>query len=200
MTHTEFLKVCAYLTAGTGKDLIADSKAVYWDCLKDMPFEVMMASAQKVLMEHPWATFPSVAELRQAASETIRGKVNEVSPSEAWMMARKVAAGYDPDLQGSYWAEGKLWPSQFAFLIHRLPVVVVKAIREFGVLSLSVNEGAISIVRAQFIDTFRQVAAREKREALLPDALKQTIAETGECRTLPPKIVDVIAAIGAAKE
>ncbi len=74
MSNTEFLEVLAYLTAGSGKDLAAQSKLVYFDCLADLDFEVFKLAAKRVLMEHKFATFPTIAELREAATLLRRGR------------------------------------------------------------------------------------------------------------------------------
>lgn len=171
MTRTEFVKCVAYLTAGSGKALPTESLEVYFDCLNDLDFGVMVLASKRVLMEHKYATFPTIAELREAAAETIHGQVKALSPAEAWAIAWRVAANTDPEVQGSYERASK-----------GVPEIVLNAIRSFGLLDLCYGKEPVGVVRGQFLRIFEQLAARQKRTALLPPKLKHEIEEAGKVR------------------
>lgn len=164
MTRVDFIKVMAALTAGTGKDLSADAKEVYFDCLNDLSVEVFGLAAKRVLMEHRWATFPSIAELREAAAETQRGTVKELSSGEAWALAWRAVGGIDPEVSGSY-ARG----------VSGLPPLVVEAMDAYGINPLCYGKEPVGVIRGQFIKIYDQLAAREKRRALLPASLTAQI-------------------------
>jgi len=198
MTREEFSRVIAYITAGTNKALTADSLEVYYDLLGDLPSDVLLSAAKRVVLEHPWATFPSVAELRAAAMLSTRGDLTDISPSQAWEMARTFGERFDPDVQGEYRAYGKTYPSQFDYLTSTLPAPVVRAIRSFGALSLSVGDEPTGVLRAQFMKTFEHVVASERREALLPPSLKQAIESIG--RQIPEQVKQITAGIGRPVE
>jgi len=117
-------------------------------------------------MEHKWATFPSIAELREAAAETQRGTVKELSPAEAWAIAWRIAANTDPEIDGS-----------FARASKDAPPLVLEAIRAFGLLDLCYGKEPVGVIRGQFLRVFEQLAARERRRALLPAALTQAIEQ-----------------------
>jgi hypothetical protein len=195
MTREQFREVMAYLSAGIGKTLETDSVRVYFDCLGDLPFDALMLAAKRVLMEHRWATFPSIAELREAASESIRGVVKDVSPAEAWAMAWNVAGSFDPDVHGEYVVNGKSYGSQMHYLTHNLPPVVVKAIDAFGVLSLCATSEPVGVLRGQFMKTFEQIAARVKREALMPASLTRAIKKP-PATALPAPVALALAGVG----
>lgn len=168
MTRPEFANAMAYLTAGVGKALTEDQLEVYFDCLKDLPFEVLMVSAKRVLMEHRWPSFPSIAELRGAAAATAQGRVVELSPAEAWQMAWAAIAKIDPEVEGRYERVTK-----------NLPPLVVQAIEAFGVQAMCYGTEPVGVVRGQFIKIYEQLAEREKRVALLPAPVKKAIEDIG---------------------
>ena len=184
MTRKEFAQIVAYVATAIDKELPKDRIAVYFDLLGDLPFEVLISAAKKVVLEHPWATFPSAAELRQAASETMRGKVTDLSPAEAWEIAWRVAGKTDPESEGS-----------FSRATKDVPAIIVEAIKAYGVNSLCYGKEPVAVVRRQFIEIYQQIAAREKRAALLPAKLKKTIEE-GPSKPLPPKVLKAIEGIG----
>lgn len=201
MTREEFGRVVAYITAATGKALEANRLEVFFDLLGDLPFDVLLSASRRVCLEHPWNTFPSVAEIRAAAVLSQRGDLTDISPSQAWEMAQKFRERFDPDIQGEYVIvlEGKrtTYPSQFHYLTHKLPKSVVAAIRTFGPLSLSVGDEPTGVLRAQFMETYQQIVASERREAILPEPLKREIEAIGK---LPSKITKVIGEIGKPPE
>lgn len=176
MTRLEFLKVMAALTAGSGKDLSADAKEVYFDCLEDLSLDVFALAAKRVLMEHKWATFPSIAELRQAAAETVRGTVKELGSGEAWSMAWNAVGKIDPEVSGSY-ARG----------IEGLPAIVVEAMETYGINPLCYGKEPVGVIRGQFIKIFDQLADRDRRKALLPPSLTKQI----EANARPNKLIEL---------
>lgn len=84
MTRIEFGKIMAYTEAGCGKALATTSAQVYFEMLGDLAPEVLAAAAQLVLLQHQWATFPSIAELRRAANEILYGPE---AAGENWLVA-----------------------------------------------------------------------------------------------------------------
>lgn len=164
MTREEFGIIMGYLVLGTGKELSLDAHEVYFDCLGDLDAATLQIAAKRVLMEHKWATFPSVAELREAASLTVRGTVSTISPADAWDMAWRAIQNIDPEVQGS-----------IDKALKKLPLIIQKAIRGFGLLDLCYGKEPVGVLRGQFMKQFEQIAASDKREALLPSATKEAI-------------------------
>ena len=164
MNREEFARIAGVLTLGTGKPLTPDAAEVYFDCLGDLSFEVMKIAAKRVLMEHKWATFPSIAELREAAAETMMGSVKELSSGEAWAMAWRAVGNIDPEVSGSI-SRGT----------EDLPPLVVEAMRTYGINALCYGNEPVGVVRGQFLKIFDQLAARDRRKALMPAPLRQAI-------------------------
>lgn len=179
MTSNEFSEVLAYLVAALQKPISRETAEVYFDLLGDLPIEALRIAAKRVALEHPWATFPSVAELRQAASETMRGRVCEVSPAEAWDLASRVARQHDPEQSGPYWSRGRIWESQWAAITEGVSPLVLRALRTFGVRAICYGTEPTGVIRGQFMKLFEQLAARDRREALLPGSVKSAIASVG---------------------
>jgi hypothetical protein len=167
MTRVEFAEVIAYIGFATGRPL-ADRKAVdvYFDLLGDLDAAVFQTAAKRVVLEHRWATFPTVAELREAAVESARGVVTDLTPAEAWALAWRVACDTDPECDGSF---------DRACKRAKVPPLVVEAIRAFGLNSLCYGEDPQGVVRGQFLKVFEQLAGRDRRMALLPAGVRAAI-------------------------
>ncbi len=176
MNRQEFAAVMAYLSLATKQPFPREAMEVYWDLLGDLPLEVLQIAAKRVALEHPWPSFPSVAELREAAAETMRGKVSEMSAAEAWRLAWQAVGVIDLEVDGS-----------LKRATERLPALVLEAMKVFGIAALVGGKEPVGVVRAQFTKIFDQLQAREKRLALLPAPLKTAIASLG---AMPAAIED----------
>lgn len=185
MTRVEFATVIVYLEAICGKQLPPASMDPYFDLLGDLPSDVLRTAAQRVAVEHRWATFPSVAELREAAIETIQGSVKELSPAEAWDLAWSAAGRIDLEIEGSIDRACK-----------DLPVTVLEAMRAFGVPALVYGKEPVGVVRGQFLKIFEQLAARDRRRALLPASVKNSIAEIGARGQVAGSVGKIVESIG----
>lgn len=178
MTRHEFASVMAYIAAGIGKAVTKETVDVYFDLLGDLPAPAFRAAAKRVLLEHKWANFPSVAELREAAALTMQGEISSLSPAEAWHLAWEAVKGIDPEVEGT-----------LERACSGLPPIVFEAMRAFGINSLCFGRDPVGVVRAQFIKIYEQLAAREQRQALLPSALRQSIEAQAQ---LPGDIVPLL--------
>jgi hypothetical protein len=183
MTRQEFGVIYAYIAAGIGKALTDPQIEVYFDCLRDLSYEAVAVAGKRVLMSHRWANFPSIAELREAATATARGTIAELSPAEAWGMAWAAIAKIDPDVAGSFDRHTK-----------NLPALVVRSMINFGVRDLCCGREPVAVIRGQFMKTYEQLARGEHHAALLPAAVKNAIAGIG--RELPTKAAPILESIG----
>lgn len=202
MTRGEFAKVMAYLTAGCGVPLAVASVEVYYDLLRDLPADVLLTAAKRVLIEHVWKTFPSIAELRAASVETAQGVVNKLGADEAWALAWKAACSYDPGENRAFVAKHKnggwrLYESKLAYLCESLPPLVVKAWRHFGFAALA-NADA-TFARKEFFRIYEGLLERENRHALLPASVQEDIAAIGASRAVRQITEKVAVAIGCEK-
>lgn len=189
MTKAEFLPVMAYIAAAIGKPFAREASEVYFDLLGDLPLDVLKVTAKRVVVEHKWASFPTVAELREAAAETMRGEVKALSPAEAWKLAWDAACRIDPEVSGSFERETK-----------NLPPLVVEAMVTFGVNALCYGKEPVGVIRGQFLKVVEQLQVRDRRHAMLPAPVKQAVRAIGSQRkALPPSVAEAVAKIGVEK-
>jgi hypothetical protein len=193
MGRVEFAKVMAYISAAIGKPMSADSAEVYYDLLGDVPDDVLRTAAKRVCLEHKWANFPTVAELREAASEIQRGFVKELSAAEAWEMAWRAAGRIDLEQNNEFkvkdsTGQWKSYSSQAAYVLDGLPPVVLESIRSFGLAALCYGKEPVTVVRGQFLKIFEQLTARDRRRALLPAAVVDSIERIGAANKLTNQI------------
>lgn len=147
MTDVEFAAAMAYLEAGTGKSLTPDQAEVYYDCLKDLTLDALMAGAKMALMERVWPTHPSVGELRRFAAEAQGGAMSGL---EAWGLVRKAMIS-----PGSGKAKDKL------------PELARLAVDAIGWQNLC-DSTKPEVIQSQFVRTYDAIAERRRKEALLP--------------------------------
>ena len=176
MTKAEFSKIIAYLALAIGKPLSAESTEVYYDLLGDLDPIVFLNAAKRVVLEHPWSTFPSVAELRSAAISSSQGTLTPISPAEAWELAWRAAGGIDLDISGSCERRCK-----------NLPPLVYRAMCAYGIASLVNGKEPVMAVRAQFMKIYEQFQARSFRESLMPANLKAEIGRLADHCVPPPE-------------
>lgn len=163
----EFAKVMGYISTAIGKPVGEGVAEVYYDLLGDLPLEVLQTAAKRVCLEHRWANFPTVAELREAAAETIRGAVKDLSPAEVWEKAWSMVKYIDLEIPHTLEA------------LNAQPPIVREAIKVFGLPSLIHGSEPVAVIRAQFLKIVDQLQARDRRQALLPASVKQTISAIG---------------------
>lgn len=191
MTREEFAGCMAYLSAAVQKPIGKDSVEVYYDLLQDLDLAVLQAACKRVALSHVWATFPSVAEVRQAATDVLQGDVP--CAAEAWRLAQAVARSYDPEIVGEYTRRGKTYPCQLAALLDGLPLPVVEAITAFGVLRLVGNERR-GVLSAQFHVCYEQLTSSARKQALMPEPIREGIAAPRR-----PVIAGILQGIGVMK-
>lgn len=164
MTDVEFAEVVGFLSAGCGKLLTAEQQVVYFDLLGDLPAETLWRAARQVLLTHRYATFPLVAELRDAATKSALGDAAEMPASEAWGIAWRAIGRIDPEVDGS-----------IERALAKVPPAVRKVIIDLGVADLCYGKESVGIVRSQFIKAYEQTVARARRRALLPPKARDKV-------------------------
>lgn len=198
MTRIKFGIIIAYLESGCGKSLTPKATDVYFDLLGDLDAEVLRTAARRVLLEHRWATFPSIAELREAAAETQRGEVATIPPAKAWEIAWAAAGKIDLDMTGPHWHAGTVYPSQAESVLADVPPEVREAMKAYGLPALCYGAEPVGVIRAQFSKIYEQLASTAKRQALIPAAMKGHIEAIGRAcdARLPDRTVRQIQTIG----
>lgn len=213
MTKTEFAGVISWITAAIGKQIAEgvgeradlERKArmnVYYEMLGDLPVDVLSIAAKRVVVAHPWATFPSIAELREMAAVSSQGEVQMISAGEAWGMALKAAKKINPDLRGPYVArdrQGKIrtFNSQAEFACDGMPPIVFEAMRAFGITELA--NANPEFAQREFVKIFDSLAKRDERCRLLPASVAKALDNIAEKKALPSPVAAAVKQIGVQK-
>lgn len=121
--------------------------------LGDLPYQVVEKALVKVLATAKF--FPTVAEIREAASELMQPE--GMLPGEAWGLVLEAVKRY-----GSYRQQEAL---------ASLPEDVATTVKYMGWQEICLSEQP-EVVRAQFMRIYEQVAARKREEVTVPQEVK----------------------------
>lgn len=184
MTSIEFAEIIAEIVVAIQKPLPKESAHVYFKYLADLDVETFRCAAATVILEHKWNTFPTVAELREAAVNARSGSAANMPASVAWAMAWRAAGQIDPDFCGEFVVfkngERVTYPSQTDYVLDGLPASVVVTMKTFGIGRLIAADEPIGVLQAQFCQTYTGLLTVAKREALLPEKLRHDIDRIGK--------------------
>lgn len=168
MNRTEFTAITAYLAAAVGKPMPAEQIEVYFSLLGDLSAQVLWAAAKQAILENQYPTIPPVGVLRKLATEAMNGAEITRTADEAWGLVVDAIRMYG-------------WPNPEAGKAS-LPPLVRKAVECFHWQDLC-DASNPEVVRAQFRKAYEAIAEREKRQALQPIALKDSLAAIANKRT-----------------
>lgn len=162
MTRTEFAKLMAFITAAIDKPVARPTVDAYFEMLQDLPYNLAAAAVKKIIATDEYPTLPTIGKIRQAAAEISRGHI--LSAAEAWGMVIKAIHGY------GYYREAEALES--------LPERVAQVVRWMGFQDICMTD-RIDVVRGQFLKMYETQQKRESEQALLPPAVRDTIAQIG---------------------
>ncbi len=74
MTRAEFSNLMKQIGLGIGKHVDPESLPIYFRCLQELTVDDMADAVRKVLVNHPWPTFPSVGEIYKVLIEAADGE------------------------------------------------------------------------------------------------------------------------------
>lgn len=174
MNQSEFSKFYTYITAVTTDTKPSPQRMeVYWDALNDLPFEIAMISARKVIstLENPFLPMPAV--FRSIAAQ-ITGPCIPSSP-DAWTEVLKAIRNF-----GSY---------KETEALESLNPMTRKAVMAIGYRDLCLSEN-IDVIRGQFRMAYEALEKRETMNAKTPQSLKDIIANMDRRFIPAPTIED----------
>ena len=184
MTKSEFAPIMAYLSAAVGKPIAPETVAVYFDLLADLPADVLQMAAKRVALKHQWPTFPSAAEIREEATQTIAGELFPMTAAEAWDLAWRAVKSMDLEL-----------PDTVKRAQEKLPPIVWQVMTAFPLSALCHGREPVGLVRKNFIDLFMEIKSRNKANRLLPAKLAKQIESKRAVEQKPPLIADLSKAL-----
>lgn len=161
MNRAEFKQFYKYITAvSTDTNPSAEKTQVYWDALNDLPFNVAMIAAKKVIatLENPFLPMPAV--FRKAAIEVTNQQ--SMTAAEGWGEAQRAIRNY------GYYREVEGMES--------LSPLTKRTMQSIGWQSFcaSENEG---VLRGQFIKLYEQLEHREEEKKLIPKQISSFIEQ-----------------------
>jgi len=154
----DFLRVMAVLQAGTQKTATPQTIKVYHRCLSDLPFDALLRAAELSLMQHEYATIPSIALLRKLATEQPTSRLTAL---EALDLARRAInhAG------GSYASA-----DQRQAALNHIPSEVAECLRAFGWDRICDSDQP-EVLNGQWRRQWEESQARGDRQRLIPPRL-----------------------------
>ena len=147
-----------------------DTLALWNSMLADIPFSVAKKALLKVLSSAKF--FPTVAEIREAATMLVRPMVP--THSEAWGLVRKAIMEY------SSYREKEALES-----LNAVHPAIGKTAQDMGWRELCLSEEP-DIIRAQFRKAYEVHCQREKEMAVLPAQIRGLIESSAKHLELPP--------------
>jgi hypothetical protein len=160
MTPQDFAAAMKYIAAGIGKELTKESLRVYFDSLQDLPAEALMVAAKRAVLESEYHVFPTVAQLRKLAVESMQPPA--MLAMEAWGLVQQAVVRY------GYYKQQQALAS--------LPEPVRTVAERFGFQTFC-DSSSQEILRAQFVKAFDAEQTHRRERALLPEAVRLAQAQ-----------------------
>lgn len=163
MNRQEFAKMMAFLTAAVERSPSTQTFEVYFEMLKDLPYELTMAAVKKVVAQDEYPTLPTIGKLRKAAQDLCR--MDRLSAPEAWGAVLKAVQRH------GYYGEAEA--------MEKLPENVGAVVEMVGWRDICHSDKP-DVLRAQFMRMYETVEVRRKETELLPEDVKNYIAGVGK--------------------
>lgn len=139
-----------------------DSLSFWFDMLNDLPYEIAVLALKKHVATSKW--LPSVAEIRQHASELTQRGINDWS--DEWAAVMKAVSAY-----------GYMNESDAMLSLSPLTREVVRQLGWKQICCCEQNE--VMSLRANFRMIYTQKADRARQLSMLPPSVRESI-EAGE--------------------
>jgi len=168
MTKKEVIQILGVLGAAYPNMNISEKTVDIWaELLKDIPFNVAKVVVKKHILENTYP--PSIADIRRNVFEIMTPKTEQLTAAEAWGEVMSAVRNY-----GYYREEEAL-----ASLSERTR----KVVQYIGWRDICLTE-QLDVIRGQFRIMYEQIQERERKEAILPESLKNEIGQLAQQHTL----------------
>lgn len=161
MTDNEFMIWAAAVKTYYPRDNVlpnTQAMELWYRQLKDIPYPVAEAVLSKWVATNKWS--PTIADIRELASETMNGAPDEWG--EAWEKVIKAVQRF-----GVY---------QKNEALASLDDLTRRCAMRVGFVQICMSEN-VSIERASFRDIYNRELERMKRDTQVPEAVKQKIEQ-----------------------
>ena len=162
MDFREFTKIMAFISAAIDKPIARATIDAYYEMLKDMPADLALASAKKVIGSDEYPVLPTIGKIRKAAQDLCQ--MDRLSAPEAWGLVLKAVHRY------GYYGEAEAMAS--------LPDNVGAVAQMMGWGEICHSDKP-DVLRAQFMRMYETVEVRQQERDMLPDDVKKVVAGIG---------------------
>lgn len=166
MKKTEIVQLLVVINAAFPNMQVNEVMVDLWhELLGDIDFNLAKAAVKKILLESPYP--PTIADIRKQVAEITTPK--QIDPAEAWGEVERAIRYY-----GSYMEEEAL---------ASMSPAVARVVKYIGWREICLSEEP-GVLRGQFLKMYQQLQERERKEALLPESLKNEIGQLARQHTL----------------
>lgn len=140
-----------------------DAFDVWYSMLQDLPYEVCSLAIQKYIMTRKFP--PTIADIREMATEAMQRDLMPISELEAWAIVKKAISnsGYNSVEEFNKLPE-----------VCQIAVGNPSNLREWAMMN---TEQVDTIEQSHFIKSYRSAAMRMSEDARLPDKVKTLISD-----------------------
>lgn len=161
LTEKEFMIIIAALKASYENFKLDDTQMDWWyDCLKDIPFDVLQTAIKKLVMSSPY--IPKISEIRQYVVSITTPFCEQLTVDEAWGQVIRAIGSY------GYMRETEA--------LNSMSPIVAEVVKGMGWQGICESEN-LDVVRGQFAKWYdnKQKNVQEKR--IMPLEVKNKINE-----------------------
>lgn len=143
-----------------------DAFDVWYSMLQDLPYEVCSLAIQKYIMTRKFP--PTIADIREMATEAMQRDLMPISELEAWAIVKKAISnsGYNSVEEFNKLPE-----------VCQIAVGNPSNLREWAMMN---TEQVDTIEQSHFIKSYRSAAMRMSEDARLPDKVKALISDVSK--------------------
>lgn len=161
MVISEVSKLLAVLSAAYSKFDVDEIKLKLWyEMLKDIPYQVAVVVVKKHICESPYP--PAISDIREAAALAVSSEEFRIDAGGAWGEVMRAIRNY-----------GVYSPEEALSSMSKRTAQVVKRI---GWREICHCEN-LSVIRGQFIKIYEALDMRERKDMMLSKDLKKEIEE-----------------------
>lgn len=163
MNREEFTKMMVFLTAAIERKPSKETIEVYFEMLQDMPYELALAAAKKVIGEEEYPVLPTVGKIRKAAMALCN--MDRVTAPEAWGLVLKAIRSH------GFYGEAEA--------MAELPAEVRTVVKQMGWSEICHSDKP-DVLRAQFMRMYETKEAKQKEVDMLPADVKKMVSGLGQ--------------------
>lgn len=168
MTKQEFAAAMALLSAAIDKPIGKTTIAAWYETIKDLPGQAVMAAIQTVIATDEYPVLPSIGKIRKTAINLMQPQ--RLTAAEAWGETIKAIRiyGHNQEMEA----------------LASLPPEAAEAARLMGWQQMC-HADNIEVIRGQYLKIYDTQASRAAEERMIPPAARELIGRVAGKLALP---------------